>query len=293
LTPLLQEVDSETGRVLHYWSGGSVDLPRKAGRYTFKEVSCVVGPFIGLRCVSQDTHVVVVGSGSTKAVKPDSLQDQAKYKFTTRSGDFNSDGRVDVLIDRTTSGSVDGSMQSYILYQREGGAVEATKPTDAELKRARGFQTTSKLNLIPNDLNIDGFADHTIENIACWGLHYPAPYEDPADYDKPITNCMIIGRKSMYDPIGIRDPNPIRTTVGVKGKIGRHAIANTTLPGHIFHGKGNPEGCPKKLKDDKDWKTSAPNGCSQVYHEPNLDKGKITMRTRGYGKGNLGRLNDL
>ncbi len=56
-------------------------------------------------------------------------------------------------------------MQSYILYQRAGGVVEAAKPTAAELKRARGFQTTSKLNLIPNDLNIDGFADHTIENL--------------------------------------------------------------------------------------------------------------------------------
>ncbi len=478
-------------------------------------------PFAGLTCLTQDTHVVVVGGGSAKAVKPDSLKDQAKYKFTARSGDFDSDGRTDVLIDRTTSGSVDGSMQSYILYQRAGGVVEAAKPTAAELKRARGFQTTSKLNLIPNDLNIDGFADHTIENlkslmgsavedghvvfapgtaadktkpsgdvavtheftsfyadlakwlndpahfaknisitripvyglgwvcgpgwsdplfgffpqsfcqpyivlvgyatkvdgvslsalaastwiepfldgsegpskqdlwalsriarsvlgvhlfgfsddgelgghnfdikeaveeatalfvgfvfevvefvdettetvvkfftehdyhveteictvtdetkswctlenIACWGRHYPAPYEDESDHNKPIangaesklSNCMIFDEEKYCDRFGIRDPNPILTAVGTAGKLSEHAIANTTLAGHIFHDKDNPAECPKKLNDDKDWKTSTPNGCSQVYREPNLQDSKITMRTRGYGKGKWGPLND-
>lgn len=516
---LLREVDSETGKVLRFWKGGSVDLTREAGRYTFHEVLCVTVPFIGLKCVSQDSHVVVVGSGDAKTLTPDSLENQAKYKFTVRSGDFDSDGRVDVLVDRTSKGNTDGSMQSYVLYQREKGKVEAVRPTKAELKRARGFQTTNRLNLIPSDINIDGFADHmienlrsvmgksvvdghvvfapgtakdktepsgdvavdheftsfyadlakwlnvsshfaknisakttpvyalgwyctpawsdplsgffpaslcqpyiqfvglqvklegvnlsalataslfdlyldgsknithadlwrmsriarsilgvhlfgfnedgelgdyffdigpgvhelsalfvrylfvvieagenatqavgkyfeehdyhveteictqtketktwcTLENIACWGRHYPAPYEDRSNHEKPITNgavsdlgnCMIVGEEEYcFEEF---DPNPIRTAVGTKGNLPEHAIANTTLTGHWFHDENNPKGCPKKLNDDKDWKTSTPNGCSQVYREPHLEDGKITMRTRGFGKGNLARVND-
>ena len=514
---LLQEVDTNTGTVLKFWTGGSVDLSRETGRYTFNEVLCVPVPFVGLRCVSQDSHVVVVGRGDSGAITPDSLDDQAQYTFTTKSGDFDSDGRVDVLVDRTSDGDVDGSMQSYVLYQREGGRVEAVKPTEAELKKARGFQSTNRLNLIPNDFNVDGFADHMIENlqsvmgstvvdehlvfapgtatdktkpsgdiavthaitsfyadlgkwmndsthfaknisatttpvyavgwsctpvwsdpiagffpvslcqpyirfvglnvklegvnlsalaaasriepflsgserpsvldlwnlsriarsvlgvhlfgfndngelgdynfdiseevdelrallvhylhelmrigkdmhenkqaesgthdysveteictvteetkawctlanIACWGRHYPAPYLDESDHQKAVKNdaesklgnCLIIGgEKSCVSWMG---PNPIKTAVGTEGGLPENAIANTTLPGHLFHDPNNPKVCPKKLNEG-DWKTSPPNKCSQVYREPHLQDGKITMRTRGYGSGANAEIN--
>ena len=138
----------------------------------------------------------------------------------------------------------------------------------------------------------------TLDNIACWGRHYPAPHEDESDHEKPITNgaeseqgnCMII--LSEEHCVEGFEPNPIRTAVGSEGGLPKHAIANTTLPGHWFDDENNPEGCPKKLNNDKDWKTGTPNGCSQVYREPHLEDGKIAMRTRGYGKGDLAPIND-
>ena len=78
--------------------------------------------------------------------------------------------------------------------------------------------------------------------------------------------------------------------MGTEGGLTEHAIANTTLEGHIFHDPNNPEGCPKKLNNG-DWETSAPNGCSQVYREPHLEDGKISMRTRGFGSGAVSVLN--
>lgn len=69
-------------------------------------------------------------------------------------------------------------------------------------------------------------------------------------------------------------------------------LANTTLEGHIFHDPNNPKDCPKKLNKG-DWNTSPPNGCSQTYREPNLQDGKITMRTRGFGSGDFTGLNQF
>ena len=86
--------------------------------------------------------------------------------------------------------------------------------------------------------------------------------------------------------------NPVKTAVGTEGKLPEHAIANTTLEGHIFHDPNNPKECPKKLNDG-DWKTSPPNGYSQVYREPHMQNSKIVMRTRGFGSGGYRDVNNV
>jgi len=139
----------------------------------------------------------------------------------------------------------------------------------------------------------------TLENIACWGRHYPAPHQDESNHEKPVTNgavsklgqCAVVAGRRVCVPK--EGGNPIRTMIGTEGKLPEHAIANTTLEGHIFHDPNNPEGCPKKLNDG-DWKTSPSNGCSQVYREPHLQKNsKIVMRTRGFGSGGFRVFNNV
>ena len=138
----------------------------------------------------------------------------------------------------------------------------------------------------------------TLENVACWGRHYPAPYDDEADHETAISNeaeselgnCMFVaGEKTCWSWL---NTNPIRTKVGVEGGLSEHELVNGTLSGHILHDPNSPSDCPKPLNKDKDWMTSTPNGCSQTHRVPHLENGKITMRTRGFGSGPYADFND-
>ena len=147
----------------------------------------------------------------------------------------------------------------------------------------------------------------TLENIACWGCRYPAPFEDLSNHDHEIENDELsdLGNKVVVKAdlggyvvgpykVGLGGtPNPIETAVGTAGELDANAIANTTRQGHIFHDSDIPEGCAKSSNTTGDWKTSTWNGCSQVHRIPHRDAGgNITMRTRGYGDGPWATIND-
>ena len=137
----------------------------------------------------------------------------------------------------------------------------------------------------------------TIENIACWGRRYPAPFDDPADHESEIENesqsdLMNLLINDEGNELTLFGTSPIESAVGKAGGLDPHAVVNTTLDGHELHDPNNPADCPKPLDSEGDWRTNTWNGCSQVLRAPHqYPNGNIAMRTRGYGVGALPRIN--
>ena len=103
------------------------------GDDTFTERFC--SSCFGWQCVVYDTHVVHVTSAGP-GVRPDQLSTKIQDDYEVRTGDFNNNGYLDVLIDRLTPGQIDASLQSVIPSQNAGG-LTAEVPSVAELSHAR------------------------------------------------------------------------------------------------------------------------------------------------------------
>ncbi|MDG1707086.1 MAG: hypothetical protein P8I40_10570, partial [Porticoccaceae bacterium] len=108
---------------------------------------------------------MTTGVGTPGSQYPESASKQAEYEFVFRAGDFVNTGRTDILVERVESGPVDGSMQSYIIYQHANGVLHTKKPVGSQLAYAKTFPLNTTLNLMPGDINDDGFTDHMIEGL--------------------------------------------------------------------------------------------------------------------------------
>ena len=163
---ILVEVDS-SGTIVDAWSQSPASISKPDGTFTYWEYLCMYLPFIGDICFNSDTHQVAVttGVGNPGSQYPENAGKQAGYEFVFRSGDFVGTGRVDVLVERIESGPIDGSMQSYIIYQHANGVLFTKKPVGSQLAHARTFPVNSTLNLMPGDINADGYTDHMIEGL--------------------------------------------------------------------------------------------------------------------------------
>ena len=163
---ILVEVDT-SGTIIDAWNSGPAEIIKPDGTYTYWEYLCIYLPFMGNVCFSTDTHQVDIttGVGTPGSPYPESAQKQAEYEFIFRTGDFVNTGRVDILVERIESGPVDGSMQSYIIYQHADGVLHTKKPVGSQLAYAKTFPVNNTLNLMPGDINADGYTDHMIEGL--------------------------------------------------------------------------------------------------------------------------------
>lgn len=163
---ILYEIDS-SGTAVDYWLNSPASISKPDGTYTYWEYMCIYMPFYQDWCFTVDTHQIAVntGVGTPGSNYPETPKAQAAYEYEFRSGDFNGDGKIDVLVDRITGGPIDGSMQPYIIYQKANGVLEAKKPLSSQLAYARTFPINNTLNLMPGDINADGYADHMVENL--------------------------------------------------------------------------------------------------------------------------------
>ena len=162
----LVEVDS-TGAIVDSWSDSPAVISKPDGVFTYWEYLCLNVYFRGNLCFKRDIHQVEVttGVGLPGSSYPEDAGKQAGYEFVFKSGDFANTGRIDVLVERIESGPVDGSMQSYIIYQNANGVLHTKKPIGSQLAHARTFPVNNTLNLMPGDINADGYTDHMIEGL--------------------------------------------------------------------------------------------------------------------------------
>lgn len=152
---------TSTGSYIGQISGTPHTFFRPVGTYYFEELYCFWQPFVGWDCFTMDTHQVSVSS----IAYPESLEDQAAYSFQIRSGDFDSNGRTDLYVERLTPGPADGSMQSYVVWNNSNGTLSTDRLTSTYALAAQSAPINTTLNLLASDLNADGFADHYIERI--------------------------------------------------------------------------------------------------------------------------------
>jgi hypothetical protein len=90
----------------------------------------------------------------------------------------------------------------------------------------------------------------TLENIGCWGRHYYAP-DKQGGYDEPAQNG---DEPVLTDPLGFDDP--IKVGVGTAAGLPPNAVAQITLPGHVFHNKvaERPQQRVTKCIENRMWK---------------------------------------
>ncbi len=163
----LQEKSGSGGYVTIY-SGTSGNVPingRSSGEYSYrvKREMC-----FGFFCDVQYTSpiVVIVDTASTA----DTFSEQLNYEYQIRSGDFNNDGHIDILLDRLTQGPVDGSMQTVIV---NGGSIPSVVvPSNAQASHARSFPTNSDIQASGTDGNFDGWADIVLAGLETLGGSY-------------------------------------------------------------------------------------------------------------------------
>jgi len=87
-------------------------------------------------------------------------------EFQARTGDFNGDGRLDVLVERTTpSLFIDGTTQSVILNQTSDSDLVVQVPNSAQLAAALSYPIDDDIMITSMDYNSDGYLDQTISGL--------------------------------------------------------------------------------------------------------------------------------
>ncbi len=125
---------------------------------------------------------------------PDTYSEQLAYEYEIRTGDFDGDGDIDILVERTTPGAIDGSMQTAVIEATPTG-LQAVVPTPSELAVARTYPIDTDITAGGTDRNFDGYADIIL--IGLEALNSPSY---PVD-------CLILyasGRHGTATPAGVR-----------------------------------------------------------------------------------------
>ncbi len=137
----------------------------------------------------------------------------------------------------------------------------------------------------------------TLANIACWLRRYPAPFRNDSDHAAQIINGQQYLLKGIWGeawPNNVRSFRGDATSPPLNSPLPQDAVANVTLPGHVFHRSSNPEPpeCPKPVPGD--WQTGPWNYCDQTYRQPaTLPTSEIAIRTRGFGMNRKAHLNQI
>ena len=138
----------------------SITLQRPTGIYHYR-----------VTCFSQMTGEMIEGyptSVTVNASPPPGLAEQIEYSYQVRSGDLNSDGRLDLFIKRTTSGSTPfGIIDEIILTQTDmQGFSSIPNPTSSQLSTANGWSVANGISPLVNDFNVDGYIDVYLKGVS-------------------------------------------------------------------------------------------------------------------------------
>lgn len=141
-----------------YGSGYASYQAKLPGTYQYR----AIGLFYPGGYISYSPEVSVTIAGAPGPT-PDTVETQEGYAYQTRAGDANGDGRMDLLVTRTSPGVTgDGSLSSFILLQGSSGAFSAGNYSASGALATGGSWPLVNLHIGVKDLNFDYFADITI-----------------------------------------------------------------------------------------------------------------------------------
>ena len=201
------------------WNTSPFTVTRSNGTYTYEQGTCIVFPF-GSTCVTIDTHTVVVNAAPPP--QPESLHAQTMYDYEIRTGDFDSNGYDDILIERMTpSSGPDGSMQTTILEQNAGG-LSTKIPSQQEINTARTYPINPNIDTMPSDMNHDGYADILLTGVEIinqvltndWVMYAPGTPGFAGPLGLTAMDSAFMSFFADYDS-GLLDPNYYQDNVNV------------------------------------------------------------------------------
>lgn len=158
----LEERAGDTG-AWHYAGTGEVRYSGKPdGRYEYR-----VGYVYLNFDYSSFTLYGPVGSVVVSAdlPEPEALDRQLAYRYESRRGDVDGDGRTDLYIERTQGGrSGDGTIAAVILRQAADGTFEGIAPSSSQRAAAASWPEGG-VEIRATDINVDGLADLLLERV--------------------------------------------------------------------------------------------------------------------------------
>ncbi len=123
----------------------------------------VSDPYFGYEFTEYSAEARVAVGSSVPALDP--LDTQLRYRYETRVGDANADGRLDVFVNRTAGGQAgNGTVDKLLLLQNGAGGFSALVPSSTQLTAARSWPS-SAIRVTLRDFNVDGFADVLLKGI--------------------------------------------------------------------------------------------------------------------------------
>lgn len=152
-------------------SGGSGSVnytftSKPPGEYYYRtnsRILVVPRPPVYSFVASEETRILVTGPRPANA---DTFANQMQYDYVARQGDINYDGRLDLLIERTSGGTPNnGAVEKVILRRNPSGQFDPLVPTAAQAATASSWPVSS-VQIEPTDLNLDGFADLQLSGLA-------------------------------------------------------------------------------------------------------------------------------
>jgi hypothetical protein len=111
---------------------------------------------------SNETRVTV--ANNIPAI--DSLDNQLRYRYETRYGDGNGDGRLDLFVSRIAGGVAgNGALENVLLLQNGSGGFSSLVPSAAQTATAQSWPAAA-VQVVLRDFNVDGFADVLLKGVA-------------------------------------------------------------------------------------------------------------------------------
>jgi hypothetical protein len=148
-------------------SGGSpvVFNGKPAGQYAYRLAQLVGGypyPYYTMDYSAEVT--VYVGAGLPTL---DPLLTQRSYQYQTRVGDIDYDGRRDLFIERLSGGAANNGVLDKLIVQQTPtpGQYVLVPPSQAQAAVAATWPVSSA-QVAVEDINVDGFVDVTVKNVA-------------------------------------------------------------------------------------------------------------------------------
>jgi hypothetical protein len=138
---------------------------KPAGQYSYRLARMVSSYAMPYYAMDYSTEVTVNVGGSLPPLDP--LLTQRNYRYQTRVGDVDYDGRRDLYIQRVSGGVANNGILDKIIVQQTAtpGQYLLVPPSAAQAAAAATWPASSA-QVAVEDINVDGFVDVTVKGVA-------------------------------------------------------------------------------------------------------------------------------